>query len=463
MDIVDDIERCTHLVMPVLATTTKLIRALVFGCRVVAPEYIYSLEALPLSFKIQNPTLDLVDEFAGSLKFMPPAHAPVASPESPVDLSAVNWSPDNMRQCLFESKLFAFAEASQMNKYASLIKAAGGSGVLLKGAVDWAGSHSRSTESFQACCASLVDKVQALAREAKGTSATLPLKCLVLPPSPPPLPADRDVQSDFDVTALVSTVARLLGVRPISESEIGLAVLFVSSETHTNPVHGLLPSVPLRVTEAQTSSTTVETGEARQEDLVSTTALEPAGLPRRRRVPRISNFWNDKVATDASAILASDSMPSANLENARVSMEALSVASPTGPAAPVSEPAALEPEPELARPRRRVGVEGFWANAVSGSSQAARALDEGQQPTADSMDNVPSVPDVSAGVESGAQAASAPVRTITEYQQHHGAVAVERVSLVRRKQYPAACQAEHSSGAPNYKRFKKTVHPYQLV
>ncbi|KAJ2898519.1 hypothetical protein IWW38_001359 [Coemansia aciculifera] len=472
MDIVDDIERCTHLVMPVLTITTKLIRALVFGCRIVSPEYIYGLEALPLSFKVQNPTIELVDEFVGCLAFMPPIQAPMASPESPVDVSTVNWNSDSRRQSLFDSKLFAFADKSQMNKFSSLIMAAGGSSALLKEAVDWAGSRSHSSESFQTLCASLADSVQALAREAKGTRATLPLTCLLLPPSP--LSDARDEQGEFSKSALITTVARLLGVRPIAESEIGLAVLFVSSETHTSPTHGLPLGTPLHAAE-----------DANQVSAASAAALESVDPPRRRRVPRISSFWNDKVAD----IQVSGSMPSANLEDARVSMEALSVISQTSPTAPVSEPVALEQM--STRPRRRVGVEGFWANVVSasekstGSANEAHSVEESDSP---SLDTAPARFDHRTGLDgfwanavsgssqlAGAlheeQPAAGSVshdpdvavneELRTESQQSHGQATVERVSLVRPKHYPTTCQAEHSSNAPNFKRFKKTVHPYQ--
>ncbi|KAJ2742996.1 hypothetical protein GGI20_004073 [Coemansia sp. BCRC 34301] len=448
MDIVDDIERCTHLVMPVLAITTKLIRALVFGCHVVSPEYIYSLEALPLSFKIPNPSAELVDKFVGSLKFMPPAQAPAASSGSPIDLSAVRWSTDSRRQYLFGSKLFVFAEASQMNKYSSLIKAAGGNNFLLKEAADL---HLRLAEGFQTLCASLADKVQALSREERSTSEALPLKCLVLPPSPPDA---SSVQSDYSATALVTEVARLLGVRPISESEIGLAVLFVSCETHTNPAHGLPPETPLSTAEAHGPSATAKAGGVCQDNMASVSTLGPTSLSSRRRVPRISSFWNEKVSADASTVQASDPMTSANLEGARASMEALSVVSPTSADAPVSDPAALEPV--AVRSRRRAGLDRFWANAVLGSSQLNGSIDEMQSAT-------DSAGVVSASDKRVTQSASTPLCTNTEPQQRHGMAAVERIPLMRPNQRAPTCQAEHSSGAPNFKRFKKTVHPYQLV
>ncbi|KAJ2029230.1 hypothetical protein IW146_007974 [Coemansia sp. RSA 922] len=495
MDIVDDIEHCTHLLMPVLTITTKLIRALVFGCWLVSPEYIYSLEQLPLSFRIQSPSTELVDEYVESLKFLPPTQAPLPSPECPVDLSTVNWNPDKERQHLFASKLFAFADATQMDKYYSLIRAAGGSCVLLRGAVDWTRSRLPSAESFKTRCASLADNMQTLANEAKS-GTVLPLKCLVLPPSL----ATSGVQSDMDTTVLITEVARLLNVRPISESEIGLAVIFVSNETHTNPVVGV-PSVPSlgTMTDPQVPPVTIPTAES-------------SDLLRRRRAPRISSFWNDKVAADASRHQANDSIPSANLEDARTSMEALSVVSPTVPPAqesgsvvsatvqvrtrrraglegfwanavsgseqlPRSEgggqpPASSEntstlspnvpvgettaSEPVQARPRRRAGLEGFWANAVSGSEQISSPVSDGQPATSSTR------PDAPVSEDSGTLNANASTPAAMAIEEHHG-MAVEIISLVKSKQYSATCQAEHSSGAPNFKRFRKTVHLYQLA
>ncbi|KAJ2756049.1 hypothetical protein GGI19_001169 [Coemansia pectinata] len=495
VDIVDDIEHCTHLLMPVLTITTKLIRALVFGCWLVSPEYIYSLEKLPLAFRVQNPSTEIIDEYVGSLKFLTPPQAPLPSPECPVDLSTVNWNPDKERQRLFASKLFAFADSTQLDKYSSLIKAAGGSCVLLKGAVDWTRSPLPSAESFKTRCASLADNIQTLAKEAKS-GAVLPLKCLVLPPSL----ATSSVQSDLDTTTLITAVARLLNVRPISESEIGLAVIFVSSETHTNPVLGL----PLETSLDMTTSP--------QAPSVTTSTVESSDLLRRRRAPRISNFWNDKVTADASRLQASDSMPSANLEDARASMEALSVVSPTVSTARESGPVA--PQSVQVRPRRRAGLEGFWANAVSGSEQLPRSESEGQPPassknTSTLLPNVPvsamtvsepvqarprrragldglwanavsgseqlpmsvsegqpatssARPDAPVSKDNGTRSTNALIPADTATEERHG-MAVEKISLVRPKHYLATCQAEHSSGAPNFKRFKKTVHPYQLA
>ncbi|KAJ2834559.1 hypothetical protein FBU31_001756 [Coemansia sp. 'formosensis'] len=440
MDIVDEIERCTHLLMPVLTITTKLIRALAFGCWIISPEYIYSLEQLPLSFTVQNPSTELVDEYVGSLKFLPPAQAPMPSPESPIDLSTVNWNPDKERQRLFASKLFAFADATQMDKYLSLIKAAGGSCVLLKDAVDWTRSRSLSAERFKTRCAFLADCMQTLAKESKslGTDAALPLKCLVLPPS-------QTICGDLDTTALITAVAQLLNVQPISESEIGLAVMFVSGETHTNPVLALPP---------ETSPDTTTTTTNPKDTSITTLTAESGDSLRRRRVPRISNFWNDKVAADASSHRDSTSMPSANLEDARASMEALSVVSPTAPTAQESTPVASDSV--QVRPRRRAGLDGFWANAVSGSEQFPSPESGGQPATSSANADVP----VNEESDTRDTHMSTPTDILTD---ERNVMMVQKISLVKLKRYPATCQAELSSGAPNFKRFKKTVHPYQLV
>ncbi|KAJ2791416.1 hypothetical protein GGI18_001149 [Coemansia linderi] len=449
IDIVEDIERCTYLLMPVLTITAKLIRALVFGRWLVSPEYIYSLEQLPLSFRVQSPSTEIVDDYVGSLKFLPPAQAPMPAPECPVDLSTVNWNPVRGRQCLFASRLFAFADEAQLSKYSSLIKAAGGSCVLLEDAVDWARSRSHAADGFKARCASLVANMRVLAKEAKSGDALM-LKCLVLPQSP----STSGEQSDLDTTALITTTARLLHVRPISESEIGLAVIFVSSETHTNPALALPPEPALDTTSPNASSVISETGSANREGNVAAPIAESSGLLRRRRAPRISNFWAEKVAADTSGSKASAPMPSAVLEDTRASMEALSVVSPTAPTDQESGPVALEPV--QARPRRRAGLDKFWANAISGSEQLP-GPESGEQLGASSA--IPSAP---ANEESDARDAHASALAGATNEGQPG-MAVERMSLARPRQCQTACQAEHPTSVPNFKRFKKTVHPYQLT
>ncbi|KAJ2492994.1 hypothetical protein IWW37_000998 [Coemansia sp. RSA 2050] len=450
IDIVDDIEHCTHLLMPVLTITTKLIRALVFGRWLISPEYIYSLEQLPLSFRVQSPSTELIDEYVGPLKLLPPAQAPMSSPESPVDLSTVNWNPVRERQRLFASRLFAFADEAQLGKYSSLIKTAGGSCVLLGGAVDWARSRSLATESFETRCASLADNIQVLAEEAK-CGDVLPLKCLVLPQSS----GTSDVQSDNDTSALITATAQLLHVRPISESEIGLAVIFVSSETHTNPVLALPPEPSLdTTTHPNPSSATSEIGSVNREGNATNPTAKSSGLLKRRRVPRISNFWAEKVAADTSINEASAPLPSAILEDTRASMETLSVVSPTAPTDQDGRPVAVEPA--QTRPRRGAGLDRFWANAVSGSEQLPGPESEEQLGAGSAIPGAP------ASEESDVRSAhaSAPAGATNERQP---GMAVERMSLVRPKQHPATCQAEHQRSAPNFKRFKKTVHLYQLA
>ncbi|XP_075405622.1 nibrin isoform X2 [Tenrec ecaudatus] len=194
-------EECTHLVMVSVKVTIKTICALICGCPIVKPEYFTEfLQAV--QSKKQLPQIE---------SFYPPIDEPAIGNKS-VDLSR-----RQERRQIFKGKTFVFLNAKQHRK--------------LSPAVDFGGGNSRLiTEE----------------NEEDEKFFLAPGTCVVdvgMTNTPTLLP---DSQKN-----LVQSVLNMLtrkGHRPIPESEIGLAVIFMNTENYCDPLGqpsiGLKPTTP---------------------------------------------------------------------------------------------------------------------------------------------------------------------------------------------------------------------------
>ncbi|KAJ2705744.1 hypothetical protein H4R19_005090 [Coemansia spiralis] len=312
MSIATDVAQCSHLLVAKLAVTSTLVRALVLGRRIVSPSFVHALETLPLVFKVDSPSDESVDEYTHSMRFLPETGLPDSPADSPIDLDGIGWAPDERRHRLFQGKVFVFANAGQRDKYRALVEAAQGASADLAGVDQWLATPERTELELGAQSKASADRMLVLAKET-GPGPELapadPVLHLILPP-----PDDTAAEASA-VSAFVCATAVALGVRPMSESEISLAVLFVSCKHHANAA-------------------------LRDED--STTAVAPVA-PRHtksRKRARISSFWETAIAADAAH------------------------EPPTAP---------LDDAPQ--QPRRKRNMGDFWSDAVQDATTTATATD----------------------------------------------------------------------------------------
>ncbi|XP_043860345.1 nibrin [Dromiciops gliroides] len=188
-------EECTHLVMVSVKVTIKTICALICGCPIVKPDYFTEL-LKAIRAKKQPPKLE---------SFYPPIDEPAINNEN-LDLSR-----RKERKQIFTGKTFIFLNAKQHKKLSPAILLGGGEAKL-------------ATEE---------DK------EAT-TSFLTPGTCIV----DAGLTNSQVLVTD-SVRKWIHSIMDMLQsqrLRAIPEAEIGLAVIFMSTETYCNPVAGLTPT-----------------------------------------------------------------------------------------------------------------------------------------------------------------------------------------------------------------------------
>ncbi|KAJ1809050.1 hypothetical protein LPJ75_004464 [Coemansia sp. RSA 2598] len=366
-DVVDSVTKSTHVVMPAVSATRTLLRALVLGRHIVGPEFVSTAAALGPVFRVPGATDEGVDRYVRNLEFLPPLSTPPMADDNPVCLDANTLRPHVGRRGLFASRIFLFADEAQHSHLRDLIADANGQSDVLVDA----------------------DQVRAL-------KPKFGFVCLVLP---------QDSGNKMETAAeKVRQIARLLQLRPISESEISLSILAASVAEHTSPT--------LREPEELPASASAET--------------VPAARTRRRAAPRISNFWSSMVASSAGV-----SEPSQ-----------MSDAVSSADAVPETQGTDHPRESQLAQSP----VHGPSAGRISVEESPAKA---DQKPSLTALAEA----DIDTG-ESGSQTASR--------------ICVIPAPLIKKKQLcqsPEASDAESMdpepySTVPNFKRFKKTVHIY---
>ncbi|XP_031222411.1 nibrin [Mastomys coucha] len=180
-------EECTHLVMSSVKVTIKTICALICGRPIVKPEYFAEL-LKAIESKKQLPGIE---------SFYPPIDEPAIGSKS-VDLSG-----RHERKQIFKGKTFVFLNAKQHKKLSSAIAFGGGEARLL--------AEGEEEQSFFSAPGTCVVDV--------GMTNTQ----LII----------TDSQKKW--IHVVMDILQRNGLRPIPEAEVGLAVIFMTTESYCNP------------------------------------------------------------------------------------------------------------------------------------------------------------------------------------------------------------------------------------
>ncbi|XP_051054565.1 nibrin [Phodopus roborovskii] len=181
-------EECTHLIMSSVKVTIKTICALICGRPIVKPEY-FSEFLKAVESKKQPPETE---------SFYPPIDEPAIGNKS-VDLSG-----RQERRQIFKGKTFVFLNAKQHKKLSSAIVFGGGEARLIT-------EENEEEESFFSAPGTCVVDI--------GITNT------------------QIIITDSQKTwiHLIMDILQRHGLRPIPEAEIGLAVIFMTTENYCNP------------------------------------------------------------------------------------------------------------------------------------------------------------------------------------------------------------------------------------
>ncbi|XP_023581862.1 nibrin [Trichechus manatus latirostris] len=194
-------EECTHLVMTSVKVTIKTICALICGCPIVKPEYFTEFLQAVQSNK-QPPQIE---------SFYPPIDEPAIGNKN-IDLSG-----RQERKQIFKGKTFVFLNAKQHKKLSSAVAFGGGETKLVT-------EENEEEDGFYLAPGTCVVDVGIT------NSQTL-------------IP---DSQKNC-INSIMDLLKRQ-GLRPIPESEIGLAVIFMTTENYCDPrgqpSTGLRPTTP---------------------------------------------------------------------------------------------------------------------------------------------------------------------------------------------------------------------------
>ncbi|XP_040852413.1 nibrin-like isoform X3 [Ochotona curzoniae] len=183
-------KECTHLVMMSVKVTIKTICALICGCPIVKPEYFTEfLQAV--QSKKQPPQIE---------SFYPPIDEPAIG-NSNIDLSG-----RQERKEIFKGKTFVFLNAKQYKKLSSAVVFGGGEAKLIT-------EENEEEDSFFSAPGTCVIDIAITSTQ------------MVLP----------DSQKKW-IHSIMEMLQRQ-GLRPIPEAEIGLAVIFMTTENYCDPQH----------------------------------------------------------------------------------------------------------------------------------------------------------------------------------------------------------------------------------
>ncbi|XP_054564409.1 nibrin isoform X2 [Eptesicus fuscus] len=181
-------EECTHLVMMSVKVTIKTICALICGRPIVKPEY-FTEFLKAVQSKKQLPQIE---------SFYPPIDEPAIGSKN-IDLSG-----RQERKQIFKGKTFVFLNAKQHKKLSSAVVFGGGDARLI------AEENEEEESFFSAPGTCVVDVVMTNSQ-----------------------PLISDSQKKW-IHSVMDMLQRQ-GLRPIPEAEIGLAVIFMTTENYCDP------------------------------------------------------------------------------------------------------------------------------------------------------------------------------------------------------------------------------------
>ncbi|XP_066122596.1 nibrin isoform X2 [Saccopteryx bilineata] len=181
-------EECTHLVMTSVKVTIKTICALICGCPIVKPEY-FTEFLKAVQSKKQLPQIE---------SFYPPIG------ESAIGNKNVDLSRRQERKQIFKGKTFVFLSAKQHKKLSPAVVFGGGDARLIT-------EENEEDDSFFLAPATCVVDVGITDSQTLISESQKKL-----------------------IHSIMDTLQRQ-GLRPIPEAEIGLAVIFITTENYCNP------------------------------------------------------------------------------------------------------------------------------------------------------------------------------------------------------------------------------------
>ncbi|KAM5280729.1 nibrin isoform 2-T2 [Ctenodactylus gundi] len=181
-------EECTHLVMVSVKVTIKTICALICGCPIVKPEY-FTEFLKAVQYKKQPPQVE---------SFYPPIDEPT------IESKNIDLSRRQERKQIFKGKTFVFLNAKQHKKLSSAVVFGGGEARLIT-------EENEENDTFFSAPGTCVVDI--------GVTNTQ----ILLPDS-----QKKWIHSIMDLL-------QRRGLRPIPEAEIGLAVIFMTTEKYCDP------------------------------------------------------------------------------------------------------------------------------------------------------------------------------------------------------------------------------------
>ncbi|KAJ1679675.1 hypothetical protein EV182_001567, partial [Spiromyces aspiralis] len=251
--------RCTHLVATKLKVTPKVVNALVANCPIVSVEYLGRMANQQCCyFNIPRDGTLTDDEYQSHIEtylathsFLPDpeGYLPPADHNNQIDTSLVRWDPQRERTTLFAGKRFVFASRQQWQRFDTVISGAGGDAIYLDIEAEVRKLRLMPSSAISRQFA-LKDAAKPLAQSflelaasgsgnyiANGADDDSIQLCITVPSSSTLATASTtDERLDLELMgALLEEAAGELGLRVIRESEIGLAVLFISCDHYCNP------------------------------------------------------------------------------------------------------------------------------------------------------------------------------------------------------------------------------------
>ncbi|XP_071785075.1 nibrin-like [Asterias amurensis] len=182
-------KECTHLIMTQLTVTIKVIGALVTCRHIVTPEFLRKTE----------------EAAAADSKMPDPLNYHPTLAETAINEKDVSFQPNVDRQTLFNGMTVVFLTAKQLKQLGQIVELAGGKPVLIDEGMS------------------------------RGEEKVLTDPSTIVMYADPQDQSQIMTQAGQEWATQVMDVLKRRDLRPIPQSELGLAVLYASTEVHCNP------------------------------------------------------------------------------------------------------------------------------------------------------------------------------------------------------------------------------------
>lgn len=236
----------THLIMPTITVTTKFLQCMVGQVPIVKPDYFHAIERDCIG---KGKALPAVKEFVPSCT------------ETYIRNEELIFHPNPARSTLFRGKEFIFLNTAQYNQFEHIVKLAGG-----------------------VCVSAQREKI-AKSRFLKPNVVTVKLK------------TSGSSQSQSQSFDTLSQYIASRGRRMVPDLEIGLAIMFCSTEKYCNPEYSFAFNVEECYSSAQGGETLANSTEQQTE---STEAGKSASGPEINTIPETEPLTEQKPRAAAA-------------------------------------------------------------------------------------------------------------------------------------------------------------------